>query len=360
MPSSRTSASRSPGAGVLAVTAGEPAGIGADITVSAWSRRIELGLPCFVAYGSADVLKERARQLGLGVGVRCVKSPGEGAAVFGSELPVIDMPQAVPTVAGRPDPVNGPSVIAAIEAATKDVAEGRASALVTNPIAKSVLYQAGFRHPGHTEFLAELAGLHFPGQVWSSVMMLASDQLRVVPLTIHVALRTVPGAITRELLVATVQIVERALRVDFGIARPRIAVAGLNPHAGEDGSMGTEDRDIIAPAVSELSASGIAITGPLPGDTMFHAAARANYDAAICMYHDQALIPLKTLAFDEGVNVTLGLPFVRTSPDHGTAFDIAGTGRARAESFIEALRLAERMVLARAAYAAGHSSRALP
>jgi 4-hydroxythreonine-4-phosphate dehydrogenase len=227
------------------------------------------------------------------------------------------------------------------------VIAGRASAIVTNPIAKSVLYRAGFRHPGHTEFLAELAAAD--GRTPQPVMMLWSPALAVVPVTIHISLREAIGQLSSDLIVTTVRIVTAALKARFGLANPRLVVSGLNPHAGEDGSLGTEERTIVAPAVEKLRGEGIEIRGPLPADTMFHDAARKTYDCAICMYHDQALIPVKTLAFEDAVNVTLGLPFIRTSPDHGTAFDIAGTGRANPSSLIAALRLAARMAAARPA-----------
>jgi 4-hydroxythreonine-4-phosphate dehydrogenase len=234
--------------------------------------------------------------------------------------------------------------MASIRQAVGDVIAGRAAAVVTNPIAKSVLYRAGFRHPGHTEFLAELAatGGHTP----QAVMMLWSPALAVVPVTIHISLREAIALLSSDLIVTTVRIVAAALKARFGVARPRLAVSGLNPHAGEDGSLGTEDLTIVAPAVERLRGEGIEIRGPLPADTMFHDTARKTYDCAICMYHDQALIPVKTLAFEDAVNVTLGLPFIRTSPDHGTAFDIAGTGRANPSSLIAALRLAARMAAA--------------
>jgi 4-hydroxythreonine-4-phosphate dehydrogenase len=222
-----------------------------------------------------------------------------------------------------------------------DVTAARAGAVVTNPIAKSVLYRAGFRHPGHTEFLAELAANG--GQTPQPVMMLWSPALAVVPVTIHLSLRDAIAQLSTDLIVSTARIVAAGLTSRFGIARPRLALSGLNPHAGEDGSLGTEERSIVTPAIEILRADGIDVRGPLPADTMFHEAARKTYDCAICMYHDQALIPIKTLAFDEGVNVTLGLPFIRTSPDHGTAFDIAGTGRANPSSLVAALRLAARM-----------------
>jgi 4-hydroxythreonine-4-phosphate dehydrogenase len=225
----------------------------------------------------------------------------------------------------------------------------RADAVVTNPIAKSVLYRSGFSDPGHTEYLARLAAEFSGGQVPQPVMMLWSPELAVVPVTVHMPLRDVPARLTRDLIVTTGRIVAHDLAGRFGIPHPRLAFAGLNPHAGEDGALGAEDADIIAPAVATLRAEGFDVRGPLPADTMFHAAARARYDAALCMYHDQALIPIKTLAFDHGVNVTLGLPFVRTSPDHGTAFDIAGTGRANPDSLAAALRLAHRLASARTA-----------
>lgn len=329
--------------GCLALSGGDPAGIGLDITLDAWARRTREAIPPFAIYTDRTALAARARTLGLEVAIELVAGPADAAAVFTTALPVIDIPNEAPVVPGKPDPANGRAVIAAIEQATADVAQGRATALVTNPIAKHVLYEAGFVHPGHTEFLAELAARHFPGTSPVSVMMLAADELRVVPLTIHVALSAVPDLISAHAIERTARIMNAALRDDFGCARPRIVVAGLNPHAGENGTMGTEDRDIIAPAVARLRAEGLDIRGPLSADTMFHAEARQGYDAVLAMYHDQALIPLKTLAFDRGVNITLGLPFVRTSPDHGTAFDIAGTGRASSASLIAGLGMAHRM-----------------
>jgi 4-hydroxythreonine-4-phosphate dehydrogenase len=238
--------------------------------------------------------------------------------------------------------------IAAIRRAVSDVLDGKAGAVVTNPVAKSVLYRNGFAEPGHTEFLATLA-VEMTGLPAHPVMMLWSPELAVVPITIHLPLRDVPGRLTADLIVQTGRIVARDLRQRFGIAHPRLVAAGLNPHAGEEGAMGTEDNTVVAPAVQRLRQEGVDIRGPLPADTMFHAGARNTYDAALCMYHDQALIPIKTLAFDHAVNVTLGLPFVRTSPDHGTAFDIAGTGRADPSSLAAALRLANRLTTAKTA-----------
>ncbi|MEQ1651600.1 MAG: 4-hydroxythreonine-4-phosphate dehydrogenase PdxA [Hyphomicrobium sp.] len=327
----------------LALTMGDPAGIGLEIALKAWLGRDASALPPFCFYGSADALRSRALAMALDVPVEIVNAPSEAARTFGRALPVVDQPLAVAVIAGAPSSRNAPATIAAITHAVADVHAGRVRAVVTNPIAKSVLYSAGFKYPGHTEFLASLAETHWPGRSYHPVMMLACDALKVVPLTIHVPLSDVPHLVTRDLILETARITADALKRDFAIAAPRIAVAGLNPHAGEDGSIGVEDRDVIAPAIVALVAEGLCVTGPLPADTMFHEAARATYDAAICMYHDQALIPIKTLAFDRGVNVTLGLPFVRTSPDHGTAFNIAKAGTASAQSLIEALHLADRM-----------------
>jgi 4-hydroxythreonine-4-phosphate dehydrogenase len=245
---------------------------------------------------------------------------------------------------GQPDDSSADAALASIRQAVGDVGSGRASAVVTNPIAKSVLYRAGFRHPGHTEFLAELAAAG--GRTPQPVMMLWSPALVVVPVTIHLSLREAMAQLSRDLIVTTARIVVADLKARLGLARPRLAVSGLNPHAGEDGSLGNEELTIVAPAIEILRSEGFEVRGPLPADTMFHGAARKTYDCAICMYHDQALIPVKTLAFEEAVNVTLGLPFIRTSPDHGTAFDIAGTGKANPSSLIAALRLAARMAAA--------------
>jgi 4-hydroxythreonine-4-phosphate dehydrogenase len=324
----------------LALTSGEPAGIGPDITIKAWLRRSELNLPAFYLLGDRDFLAHRAKTLGLSVRLADVRAE-EAQAAFANALPVVATGHAATAAPGQPDGTSADAAMASIRQAVADVAKGRASAVVTNPIAKSVLYRAGFRHPGHTEFLAELAasGSHTP----QPVMMLWSPALVVVPVTIHLALRDAIAQLSSELIVSTVRIVVADLKARFGLARPRLAVSGLNPHAGEDGSLGTEERTIVTPAVETLRAEGTDIRGPLPADTMFHDAARKTYDCAICMYHDQALIPVKTLAFDEAVNVTLGLPFIRTSPDHGTAFDIAGTGKADPSSLIAALRLAARI-----------------
>jgi 4-hydroxythreonine-4-phosphate dehydrogenase len=255
---------------------------------------------------------------------------------------VVPLNERVTAEPARPDASSGPAAIESIRRAVEDVMAGRAHAVVTNPVAKAVLYRTGFAEPGHTEFLARLAKEH-TGREARAVMMLWSEELAVVPVTIHLPVRDVPQALTTELIVETGRIVARDLRERFGITHPRLALAGLNPHAGEEGALGTEDQSVVAPAVMQLRRERIDARGPLPADTMFHAAARRSYDAALAMYHDQALIPIKTLAFDHAVNVTLGLPFVRTSPDHGTAFDIAGTGRASPASLVAALKLAARL-----------------
>jgi len=329
----------------LALTLGEPAGIGPDIALLAWARRHELKLPAFYVLGDGRFLERRARTLGLDIRIADVGAE-KATAAFSEALPLVATGHAVTAEAGRPDASSAPAAIASIRQAVGDVAAGRASAVVTNPIAKSVLYAAGFRHPGHTEFLAELAARN--GQAPQPVMMLWSPMLAVVPATIHLSLREAIARLSTDLIVSTARIAAGGLKKSFGIARPRLAISGLNPHAGEDGSLGTEDKQIVMPAVDILRAGGIDARGPLPADTMFHEAARKTYDLAICMYHDQALIPIKALAFDDAVNVTLGLPFIRTSPDHGTAFDIAGTGRADPASLIAALRLAKRMAAAKA------------
>jgi 4-hydroxythreonine-4-phosphate dehydrogenase len=330
----------------LALTSGEPAGIGPDITIKAWLRREELKLPAFYLLGDPISLHARAKTLGLNIKLAEVR-PEQAYDAFAKALPVVATGQAASALPGAPDGTSAGAAMASIRQAVSDVMAGRASAVVTNPIAKNVLYRAGFRHPGHTEYLAELAatGDHKP----QPVMMLWSAALAVVPVTIHVSLRDALSQLSSDLIVTTARIVVAGLKARFGLSRPRLAVSGLNPHAGEDGSIGIEDKTIVAPAVEILRREGIEIRGPLPADTMFHEAARRTYDCAICMYHDQALIPIKTLAFEDAVNVTLGLPFIRTSPDHGTAFDIAGTGTANPSSLIAALRLAARMVAARPA-----------
>ena len=330
----------------LALTIGEPAGIGPDITINAWLRRNELKLPAFYLLGDREFLDNRATALGLKVRFADVRAE-DAPDAFAEALPVVATGHRASAQPGQPDDNSADAATASIRQAVNDVLAGRASAVVTNPIAKSVLYRTGFRHPGHTEFLAELAatGGHTP----QPVMMLWSRAVVVVPVTIHVPLLAAITQLSAGLIMTTVRIVNAALKAHFRIANPRFAVSGLNPHAGEDGTLGTEELRIVTPAIESLRAEGIRIAGPLPADTMFHDAARKTYDCAICMYHDQALIPVKTLAFDDAVNVTLGLPFIRTSPDHGTAFDIAGTGRANPSSLIAALRLAARLAAAQPA-----------
>ena len=340
------------GAGVLplALTIGEPAGIGPDLTLALWAKRAEFDLPPFYLIGDADFLRTRARMLGIDVPIATV-APNEAASAFSRALPVAALELAVTADPGKPDATSAPAAIASIRRAVADVLAGRAAGLVTNPVAKNVLYRSGFAEPGHTEFLARLAE-EASGRRARPVMMLWSEDLAVVPVTIHLPLREIFSHLSPDLIVETGRIVARDLAARFRLARPRLAVAGLNPHAGEGGAMGEEDLAVVAPAVAQLTAEGIDARGPLPADTLFHPAARAGYDAALCMYHDQALIPIKTLAFDRAVNVTLGLPFVRTSPDHGTAFDIAGSGRGDPSSLLAALRLAARLAAAEPTLAA--------
>lgn len=317
----------------VALTCGDPAGIGPEIAVAA--RKLLGAQVPFFWIGDP-------RHLPAGTDWRAIHAPDQAVGVAAGTLPVLPHPFAAEAVAGQPDPQNAQGVIDVITRAVALVQAGEASAICTAPIAKKVLKDgAGFAFPGHTEFLAHLGG------VARVVMMLACPELRVVPVTIHVALADVPRLLTPDLLAETIRITEAGLRRDLGIARPRIAVAGLNPHAGEGGMMGREEVEWITPLVERMRAEGFDLRGPMPPDTMFHARARAGYDVAVCMYHDQALIPIKTVDFDGGVNVTLGLPFIRTSPDHGTAFDIAGKGIAHPTSLVAALRMAQQMAVAR-------------
>ncbi|WP_152664479.1 4-hydroxythreonine-4-phosphate dehydrogenase PdxA [Devosia geojensis] len=324
----------------LAISMGEPAGIGPDLILAAYAARAELALPPFCVFGNTEFLAQRARRLGIDIPLASV-SPDEASSRFDTTLPVVEVGGPVPDTPGEIDPLAGRTVIAAIERAVAAVRTGSCRGLVTAPIHKAALYHAGFTHPGHTEFLAALCA--DGGAPRRPVMMLAHEGLRAVPLTIHVPLLEVPRLVTGQAVIETVRIVHHDLKHRFGIAAPRIALAGLNPHAGESGSIGREEIDIIAPAVAQLAAEGIDVVGPLPGDTLFYPPHWRTYDAVIAMYHDQALIPIKTVAFDEAVNVTLGLPIVRTSPDHGTAFDLAGTGRASPKSFLAAIRMADAM-----------------
>jgi 4-hydroxythreonine-4-phosphate dehydrogenase len=322
----------------LAMTMGDPSGIGPELALAAWRGRMS-SAPFFVL-AAPSVLAAAARRAGFAAPL-IETDPAGAAAAFSKGLPVVPLKSAVEDAPGRPASRNAAATIESIARAVDAVHQGAARAVVTNPIAKAILYEAGFRFPGHTEYLGELAkawdGPAFP------VMMIWSEALKVVPVTIHVPLAEAPRALTAELIVKTARVVDRDLRARFRLEAPRLAVAGLNPHAGEGGAMGREEIAIIIPAVEALRAEGVDAVGPLPADTMFHPKARARYDVALTMYHDQGLIPVKTLAFDEGVNVTLGLPFVRTSPDHGTAFDIAGKGVANPASLIAAIKLADRL-----------------
>jgi 4-hydroxythreonine-4-phosphate dehydrogenase len=325
----------------LAVTLGEPAGIGLEITLMAWQRRRALGLAPFYLIADAGYVAQRARLIGADVKIAEVQ-PAGAVEAFDKSLPVAPLGEKITAAPGRPDATSGPAAIASIRRAVEDVLKGAAAAVVTNPIAKDVMYEAGFTDPGHTEYLARLAQ-QATGKPVQPVMLLWSDDLAVVPVTIHVPLKDAPRLLTTALIVETGRIVAREMTSRFGVAKPRLALTGLNPHAGENGTIGNEEAGVIAPAIARLAAEGIDARGPLPADTLFHAAARKTYDVALCMYHDQALIPVKMLSFDRAVNVTLGLPFVRTSPDHGTAFDIAGSGRANPGSLIAALQLAARL-----------------
>ncbi len=325
----------------LAVTMGDPAGIGGDILLAGWVQRNTAELPPFFVIDDPERLKILSELLNLDVPIRVVSSADQAASVFSDALPVLPEPLNVRSEPGQLDGRNASSVLGSLRRALELTLAGQASGIVTNPIHKQTLYDAGFEHSGHTEFLAEATG-------GTPVMMLSCPGLRVVPVTIHIPLAEVPGQLTSELILARGQTLAAALERDFGLAHPRLAVAALNPHGGESGTLGTEEERIIEPAVRALKEAGIDATGPYPADTLFHAEARRGYDAVLAMYHDQALIPLKTIDFDNGVNTTLGLPIVRTSPDHGTACDIAGTGKANPNSFIAALRQASAIAAHRA------------
>ena len=326
----------------LGLTMGDPAGVGGEISLQAWLAR-RIGGPIFVALDDPDRLLALASKLGLSVDIRIVASVSEASTVFPHALPVLPVRLSVPVVPGRSDPANAPAVLRSIQQAAALAMAGEIGGVVTNPIHKAALYAAGFTHPGHTEFLAELTGARD-----KPIMMLACPVLRVVPVTVHASLRDAILSLDTKAIVTATRITAAAMRRDFGVAKPRLAVAGLNPHAGESGALGREEITIIAPAIEILRAEGHDVSGPWSPDTMFTADAREKYDVAICMYHDQGLIPLKTLDMHHGVNVTLGLPIVRTSPDHGTAFDIAGKGVADPSSLIAALDLAAALAARRA------------
>lgn len=315
----------------LIVTPGDPAGIGPEITLKAASQ-----MPgAFVVMGDIKHLRHICQKLGIDVDI---VQWHVGDSLKRDKINIYPVTWPTPPIAGVPEKQNAPTIIGAIEQAVRLCKEGHASAIVTNPIAKSVLYDAGFNHPGHTEFLASLDS---PDA--RPIMMLANDELRVVPLTIHQSVDSVSSSIHKSLIIEIITDIHKALQQDFGIENAHIAVCGLNPHAGENGHMGSEETEIIHPALTQLQSQGITVSGPHPADTLFHLEARDTYDAAVGMYHDQVLIPVKTIDFHGSVNITLNLSFVRTSPDHGTAFDIAGTGHARADSLIAALKMAQNM-----------------
>lgn len=326
----------------LALTLGEPAGIGPEITIKAWAAREREKLPVFFVIGSPALYATQARALGINISIREIAHPGEAIDAFASALPVLPIALGADVTPGTLDGANAQAVMKSIDMACDLAMAGDIAGLVTNPIHKRALYEAGLAVPGHTEYLAERSGGATP------VMMLSCPGLRVVPVTVHDALSTVASKLTAGMIAEKGIILARALKRDLGITSPRIAVAGLNPHAGEEGHIGREEIDVITPAMTSIKREGVTLSGPLPPDTMFHAAARAQYDAALCMYHDQALIPIKTIDFERGVNTTLGLPIVRTSPDHGTALDIAGKGQASALSLIEAIKLAAEIAANRA------------
>lgn len=325
----------------IAVSIGDPAGIGPDIILQSWARHKEIDIPRFTVIGDRSILNERAKLLKIPIDIYEVRD-AKLQNNHENELCVLPLNSPMQCTAGIAENQNSKGVIEAITRGVEMVQSGAFSALTTCPINKKALYNSGFEFPGHTEFLADLAA-KLTGNNVSPVMMLAGPQLRSVPVTIHMALSAVKDVLTKDLIVQTARITAKDLRDYFGIKNPVLAIAGVNPHAGEEGAMGREEIEFIAPAVDILKSEGINVIGPLPADTMFHERARAAYDVAICMYHDQALIPAKTLGFDDAVNVTLGLPFIRTSPDHGTAYEIAGTGKAKPGSFIAALKMARDM-----------------
>jgi 4-hydroxythreonine-4-phosphate dehydrogenase len=331
-------------AGPLALTLGDPAGVGPEIVVKAWNALRNDG-PAFVVVGDHDALAS-ASAAGGSI-VRRVASVDEAAGLFPDALPVLDLPLRAPVVAGQPSPSAAAAIIQWIETAVGLALSGAVSGVVTAPIAKAPLYEAGFKFPGHTEFLGELTAKAAYDGERGPVMMLTARDLRASLVTVHEPLARVSGQLSIDRIVSAGLVTAQALARDFGVAAPRIAVAGFNPHAGEGGAIGREEVEIVVPAVAALRARGVDASGPYPADTLFPEEMRARYDAALCLYHDQALIPVKMLDFWGGVNVTLGLPIVRTSPDHGTGFDIAGRGLARPDSLIAALKLARDIAGAR-------------
>ena len=324
----------------LAVSMGDPAGIGPEIVAAAWATRIVERLPPFFAIGD-----RRALEAVWNGPIATLSAPGDAAAAFNTALPLVQVDDPGEIIPGDPNLAGARCALDSLEIAVGLARNGFAGGIVTGPVSKAQLYAIGFNYPGQTEFVAERCGI----ATSNAVMMLAGPTLRTVPITVHMALADVPRLLTTELIVAKARVTARALIRDFGIARPRLVFAGLNPHAGESGTLGREELDVIRPAMEQLLAEDMDVRGPLPADSMFHVAVRSQYDAAMCMYHDQALIPLKTLHFDDGVNVTLGLPIVRTSPDHGTAFDIAGKELASPKAMIAAIRMAGECVARRLA-----------
>ena len=318
----------------VAVTMGEPAGVGGEIACLAWAHHAA-ELPPLLLIDDPARIANLAKIIGAPIKIETVSNASDAMSVWPDAIPILPIPLTASVVPGRIDPANARAVIASLDRAIELALTGDVAALVTNPIQKRVLYDAGFSEPGHTEYLAKRTQAD-----GAPVMMLAGPQLRVVPVTIHKSLADAARTLQSADIVHCALVTAKALQRDFGIARPRLAIAALNPHAGEDGALGSEEAAVIEPAVVEIKAAGIDVSGPAAADTLFHPEARSNYDAAICMYHDQALIPLKMLDFHRSVNITLGLPIIRTSPDHGTALDIAGTGRANPTSFIEAVKLA--------------------
>ena len=324
----------------IAISMGEPAGVGPDLILTLYHEREQHALAPFIVVGNLGFLAARARRLGLSINFAAT-GMADASGTFATALPVLHIDGLVPDKPGETSLLSGKVVVECIQRAVTETLSGNARGMVTAPIHKSALYAAGFNYPGHTEYIAALCANGGPTP--QPVMMMAHDDLRAVPLTIHVPLHEVPALVTAKLIRDTATIVEHDLRTRFGIEEPRIAVTGLNPHAGEAGTIGTEDRDIIQPAVIDLQHRGMKIEGPFPADSVFHLPRWRSYDAVIAMYHDQALIPIKTVAFDEGVNITLGLPIVRTSPDHGTAFDLAGSGKASTTSMLAAVQMADRL-----------------
>ena len=317
---------------------GEPAGIGGEIALKAWLERKSRPVPPFYLIDDPDRLDALKSRLGWSVALKQIKTPAEAMDVFPTALPVFTHSLPRQPIPGTPNQENAGAVIASIDLAVEQVRNGDADAVVTNPIHKKVLIDAGFNHVGHTDYLAELAG-----RGAHAVMMLACSELRVVPVCVHMSMRESIEQLKIESIIKATRATAQALSSDFGIEQPHIALTGLNPHAGEGGAMGREEIDIIRPAIEHMKREGLSVRGPEPADTLFHERARAGYDAAVCMYHDQALIPIKTIDFHGAVNITLGLPFVRTSPDHGTAFEIAGTGVANEDSLVAALKTASAM-----------------